>query len=549
MNPASYARVSTERQEQEETIQSQLFELQERAQADGAENCPVFTDEGYGRDELARPALDKLRDLAAAGEIDRVYIQSPDRLASGAKLVLLVQEFHDLGVDVVFLKGAVDDSPEGKLLLHMQGAIGEYEKTKIAERTRRGKLFWANQGSLVSGSHSYGYNFVKRNGSARATMEINEFEAGIVREMYRLLVDDRLSTRAIAKELNDRDIPTAQGGSHWHPTTVCRILQNPVYKGTFMYQRTRAVEPSFRRKVDRYNRRKTGRQPRPADEHIAVAVPPIVDEERWDEAQAQLARNSKNARRNNTRHRYLLRGLIKCPRCGANYTGAASRGKRRYRCSNQDAVVAGEHKKCSPGSLSADPVENAVWDLVSDVLRRPDFVESEFRRRLESTDASSGLELEEKRLQQGLKTVKRRKDRLTDAYQAEVLDLERFGEGMRKLDAQEKETSRQLLNIEKTRKREVDQADALRQLEVFCSRVSTGLDLLDWSGQRQLLELLVERIDLTPDDGIKVQMVIAPEAPTGDDSDVGELRHRHPEALEGCGPLKSSSLERHRTCN
>ena len=106
-----------------------MFELRERARADGVADLPAFTDEGYGRDELARPALDRLRDLAVAGEIDRVYIQSPDRLASGAKLVLLVQEFRDLGVDVVFLKGAVDDSPEGKLLLHMQGAIGEYEKT------------------------------------------------------------------------------------------------------------------------------------------------------------------------------------------------------------------------------------------------------------------------------------------------------------------------------------------------------------------------------------------------------------------------------------
>ena len=171
---ACYARVSSDRQEHEDTIQSQLAELRAQAQEDGAVLHQEFVDEGYSRGDLVRPHLDRLRDLVAKGETDRIYVQCPDRLASGAKLVLLVEELQNHGIDVVFLKGAVDETPEGKLLLHMQGAIAEYERTKIAERTRRGKLYWARQGAMVGGHAPYGFRFVRRTDSERARLEVDE---------------------------------------------------------------------------------------------------------------------------------------------------------------------------------------------------------------------------------------------------------------------------------------------------------------------------------------------------------------------------------------
>ena len=157
-----YARVSSDRQEQEETIQSQLAELRAHLSEAGLVDWQEFTDEGYARDDLRRPSLDRLRDLVAEGGVDRLYVQAPDRLASGAKLIILVEEFQQKGVAVNFVKGSVEDTPEGKLLLHMQGAIAEYERTKIAERTRRGKLCWAKQGAMVGGHAPYGYRFVRR---------------------------------------------------------------------------------------------------------------------------------------------------------------------------------------------------------------------------------------------------------------------------------------------------------------------------------------------------------------------------------------------------
>ena len=285
---ATYARVSSDRQEHEETIQSQVAELRARIQEDGVSDCQEFTDEPYGRDNLVRPGLDSLRDLEAQGERDRLYIQCPDRLAGGAKLELLVEEFQQHGVEVIFLKGFVDETPEGKLLLHMQGAIAEYERTKIAERTQRGKLYWARQGAMVGGHASYGYRFVRRSEESRARLEVDEFQATVVLQIYHWVVEEHLSTRAIARRLTQQPgIMTARGANQWQPTAVDRILRNPVYKGTFFYQRAQSVLPSRRLTTDPYKQaRKTGRKPRPAEDWISIPVPPIVDEATWQAAQA-----------------------------------------------------------------------------------------------------------------------------------------------------------------------------------------------------------------------------------------------------------------------
>jgi site-specific DNA recombinase len=142
LQAALYARVSSEQQAEAKTIASQLAALLARAAADGAAVPPErqFLDEGYSGATLVRPALEQLRDLAAAGGIDRLYVHSPDRLARKyAYQVLLLDELQRVGVEVVFLNRALGQTPEDELLLQVQGMVAEYERAKILERSRRGK--------------------------------------------------------------------------------------------------------------------------------------------------------------------------------------------------------------------------------------------------------------------------------------------------------------------------------------------------------------------------------------------------------------------------
>src|SRR6516165_4237227 len=138
IQPAIYARVSSERQAETHTIASQLAALRARVAQDGLALSEEvqFIDEGYSGATLVRPALERVRDLAAAGALDRLYVHSPDRLARKyAYQVLLLDELHRAGVEVVFLNRELGRTPEDDLLLQVQGMMAEYERAKIIDGT------------------------------------------------------------------------------------------------------------------------------------------------------------------------------------------------------------------------------------------------------------------------------------------------------------------------------------------------------------------------------------------------------------------------------
>jgi site-specific DNA recombinase len=146
-----YARVSSDRQREERTIESQVAALTEYADKKEytVPNEWIFKDEGYSGSTLVRPGLDRLRDLASEDQIETLLIYSPDRLSRKyAYQVLLIEEFSRNGVDVVFIKSPKASTPEEELLLQFQGMIAEYERAQIIERSRRGKRHRARLGSV-----------------------------------------------------------------------------------------------------------------------------------------------------------------------------------------------------------------------------------------------------------------------------------------------------------------------------------------------------------------------------------------------------------------
>ncbi len=463
------------------------------------------------------------------GDVHRIYIQTPDRLASGAKLVLLVEEFQEHGVEVVFLKGSMEDTPEGKFLLHMQGAMAEYERTKIVERTRRGKLYWARQGAMVGVHSPYGYRFVRRTDTSRAHIEIDEGKAPVVRKVFRLLVEEGMSTRGIAVHLIQQGIATAKGAVQWQPTAIDRILRNSAYKGEFRYHKTRRVTPERPRLDDPYrSNRKSSYRSRPEEEHITIPVPAIVDQETWESAQKQLSVNSLRSRRNNTKHQYLLRGLIKCPRCGSTYIGQAKSGRRTYRCGRTDWALSSKGIRCSPGSFSADIVEDLVWEAVTDALKRPDLIINEYTRRIEQSGAVDATEYERKQLKPAMARLKTQEDRITEAYVNEAMDLERYKDEMYGLRIRKQEHLAVAQLLEQRYEQHKQSERALEHLDTFCNLVTEGIVSTGYEDKQRLMQLLVEQVIVR--DGIAHIETVIPTSPPQ-----GSLRTRHPERSEESG--------------
>src|SRR5881392_3545261 len=185
---AIYARVCSEQQREENTIASQTASLIEFAKSHDLEAPKewVFEDDGYSGATLERPGLERVRDLAAEGQIQVVLAYAPDRLSRKyAYQILLIEELARNGVETLFIKAPQGSSAEDQLLVQFQGMIAEYERAQILERSRRGKRHRAHTGeiSVLSGA-PYGYRYIRKTDEAPAAYAVIETEARVVQQVY-----------------------------------------------------------------------------------------------------------------------------------------------------------------------------------------------------------------------------------------------------------------------------------------------------------------------------------------------------------------------------
>jgi site-specific DNA recombinase len=394
---AIYARVSSERQRQDETIQSQTAGLRELAAARGllvAEDL-VFEDEGCSGATLQRPALERLRDRASEGAFEVLLCHAPDRLARRyAYQVLLLEEFARVGVEVCFAQQPErGGTPEDELLRQFQGMIAEYERAQIAERTRRGKAHRARGGSqaVMSGA-PYGYRYVKKAEHCDAYWEIDELEAQVVREVFARYLDDGVSIGELARWLSERGVRTRTGKTVWDRSTVWAMLRNPAYRGQAAFGKTKTAERhggptrATRSRGERRGRR-PARYDQPAETWTLIAVPALVADEIFELAQARLEDNKRFARRN-TKQLTLLQGVLVCRACGYSCYRTCTRTTNKrisyYRCIGQDGWRHVGGRVCASRPVRADQLDALVWEQVRRLLEDPALVRSEIDRRLQA---------------------------------------------------------------------------------------------------------------------------------------------------------------------
>jgi site-specific DNA recombinase len=544
---AIYARVSSEQQTGESTIASQLAALQARVSSDGqilpAEQC--FVDDGYSGATLVRPALERLRDLTAAGGLDRVYVHSPDRLARRyAYQVLLVDELQRAGVEIVFLNRPIGTSAEDELLLQVQGMVAEYERAKILERSRRGKRHAAHAGSVnVLSGAPYGYRYIgKHKGGGIARYEILEGSghapnARVVRQMFGWIGHDRLSLGEVCRRLRQQGCATRSGKLAWDRTTVWGILRNPAYRGQACFGKTRVGPRSARPRPVRGGSEQPRRAHRlvaaPAAEWIHVPVPAVVDPALFDAVQEQLAENRRRSRQSARGARYLLQGLVVCRSCGYAYYGkpvslCAAKGKRRdyayYRCCGSDAYRFGGQRVCTNPQLRTDRLDAAVWQEVERLLRDPRRIAAEYERRLAEARRrdAGGADLAAAELQ--LAKLRRGMDRLIDSYAEGLIErrefeprIAGFRQRIRGWEAQagamrDEAAQRRTLSL------------IIGRLEDFADRVHDRVAEADWRQRRELIRMLVKRVEIDREDVnivFRVEPLRSPPDPNG--SGIGSI--------------------------
>jgi len=498
---ALYARVSTERQADRGTIGSQLSVLREHITAAGDELVGEYVDDGQSGARLDRPGLDALRDAAEAGLVERVWCLSPDRLARAyAYQVLVLDELDRFGVTVTFTDspGLAADDPQSVLLTQVQGVIAEYEKAKIAERYRRGKLFRARAGEIVTWKASYGYRRIARSAATgQAHHEVYEPEAAVVRRIF----TDRaagITVREICRRLNADGVPSPTGKPTWGTSTLWRLLRNEAYVGQVYYNRTESVP-------DRRPTRRNRSVPRDRAEWIPIDCPRIISDELFQAASRVATDNTKWSPRRAVPGEWLLKGLVKCGVCGVGTNCHTMRGRngtwhRYYYCRNHDPLRAGgEQHRCPERNIRADALDAFVFDHIRAAITHPEqLLAGEQAVTLHTPIPDDELlSAELARLDRKIDAADTERRRLIDLYQGGFIDLPEMQRRATEVASRRNELQHKRTSLADERTALARDNQLRRRVHDFAARIHAIIDTLDDTQKQQLLRLLIEDVRVT----------------------------------------------------
>ena len=373
---AIYARVSTARQEEDGTIETQLAVLREWAGQNDHTIVKEYVDDGWSGDILARPALDALRQDVKSRVWQAVLIYDPDRLARRYSYQELVtDELREAGVEVMFITVPAPKNSEEKILHGVRGLFAEYERAKITERFRLGKLRKVKDGHVLVSKAPYGYTYIPKRGNEHGYYEVNSDEARVVKMIFQWVAVDGLTLRQVIRRLHESGIrPRESKRGVWYTSTLSSLLRNTSYIGKAVWNASYAAVPEKPRNKDTYRKiKKSSRKVRPKEEWVTIPVPAIIDAALFERARDRLDFNYATSARNR-KNDYLLAGKMRCV-CGRTRTGEGPKhGKYLYyRCS--DRVLSFPlPPKCKERGVNARNADRVVWKKIVALMSSPDLL-------------------------------------------------------------------------------------------------------------------------------------------------------------------------------
>jgi site-specific DNA recombinase len=381
---ALYARVSTDGQQKEGTIQSQLAELRKQVAAAGHELVKEYIDDGYSGLLLDRPGLDQLRTDAKSGVYEAIHFLDADRITRDVSYQrIIISELLKRGKQIIIKGKNYVDIPENKFTVTVLGAVAELERAKIIERTTRGRLHKLRQGELSSNGHRiYGYDYVRKSVTSPAALVVNEEQAAVVRSIFEMFASGEFGLVNIARFLEQSEIRTHLGRSRWNFSQIKSMLKNETYTGVRYFNRITAATDAAKEAKKVFKGRWMFRD---RADWIAVAVPSIVPRELFDAVQERLRTHSERYCQPVTR--YLLSGLVECGVCGSACSSSRRYHKVRrssgkvslyhnsfYRCNRQAGSFYHEpaqRERCTNARIATHILEGKVFEFIAETMIDP----------------------------------------------------------------------------------------------------------------------------------------------------------------------------------
>lgn len=499
-----YGRVSTSNQENEGTIETQLAAVKEFAQKNNYTIVQEYLDNGWSGDSIVRPALDQLRMDAKKKIWEAVLIYDPDRLARRYSYQeLLMDELREAGIEIIFVTISAPKNSEDKILHGVRGLFAEYERAKISERFRLGKIRKAKEGHILASEAPYGYTFITKKGKPgdpdfrQGYYEINETEARVVKMIFSWIADEGLTMRKVVKRLQELAIsPRKSKRGVWNTSTFSTLLRNKTYIGEWHYGASYAVVPENPLKKGGYKKiKKTSRRIKPEEEWIKIPTPALIDEGLFMRAQRQLKVNFEMSSRNK-KNQYLLAGKIRCT-CGRSRAGEGpQRGKHLYyRCTSRVHSYP-LPSPCVEKGINARIADKLVWFKVAQLMSSKELMLKQIKRWAASRSNGSHIsKVDTDSMRNEVAKLKKQEDRYAKAYAEGLFSIEKLQEYTTPVRENIASFESQIAKAQTVREELNDSVPITSQeIGAFAIEAAQALRDLNFEAKQRIVRNIVDRV-------------------------------------------------------
>lgn len=492
MNIAAYCRVSTEKEDQLNSLEAQKQFFTEYTKRTGDVLVRLYADEGIsGTKTKNRKEFMRMMADADKGLFDMVVVKDISRFARNTvDLLQNVRKLKSLGIETQFLTANMTSMGNSEFVLTIFGALAQEESANTSKRVKFGKKMNAEKGRVPN--IVYGYD--KTIGDY-FNLEINKEEAAVIKQIFKMYTEEGYGALKIANHLNEQGVRTKRGCT-WSQNAICRILDNELYTGKVINGKQEVTDFLTGKRTEKDE-----------TEWMVVERPDlrIIEPEIYEKAKEVRAAKSKSFHLTSEResNKYLFSTLIKCKECGWSFRRIVRKYKNtyiRWVCSGHN----GRGADSCPNAQKVDEDEliQVLNDYFAEILKNKKnvicYVTNEFQRVYKAKDENVNYE---KELNVQLARLQKTRQKYMDMYTDDLISREELKDkigGMRKeIERLENELKMVSYNLTKGQQLENILNSTFRRIE----------DITDVREMNNLqLKRIIQKIEVDKDGNVDIYL-------------------------------------------
>lgn len=411
---AAYARVSTDKEDQSNSLSSQRNYFAEFiTNHENWKLSDVYYDEGIsGTQTKKRTGFNQMIQDALNGELDLIITKEVCRFARNTVDTLsYTRQLKEAGVGVIFTIDNIDTrDSDGELRLTIMASIAQEESRKTSERVRWGQKRQMEKG-VVFGRDLLGYTV--HNGK----LSINEEEVPVIKAIFHKYVNEGKGTHVIARELMEEGMRPKRIAL-WSNTVILRILRNEKYVGDLLQKKT--YTPNYLTHAKKYNHGEEDMV------YLKNHHEPIINRELWTRTQEELKRRSPSEEQKSKHsNRYWCSGKIRCAECGSRFVSRTKKLKngevyRAWRChsaANHGALkkdADGKNIGCDNSSINERSLKTCMHYCITLVQGEKDTLKKEILEEISKLQKEAAKEMSSKKIQKKIEKLETKKRQSID---------------------------------------------------------------------------------------------------------------------------------------